>query len=200
MLLGAAREHRHSSLGNYAAAPAGRVRLSEAQGEAHGTGPRELLTALLSCLLSLEQGQACAEAGLPKTHSREKSGAPAAPARIQSCKWAVFFGTEAREAVSTVPLAYSSGKWTVTQEAGTAWESAGSRSSERAVGASLMEEQGCGSSVGLATSLLPIPSWYLCHKWQVLKSRTPTTRKRVYARMCVSSRFPVSRQRGNGCF
>lgn len=78
----------------------------------------------------------------------------------------VFFGTEAREAVSTVPLAYSSGKQTVTQEAGTAWESAGSHFSEWAVGASLMEEQGCGSSVGSATSLLPIPSWYLCHKWQ----------------------------------
>lgn len=64
----------------------------------------------LSSLLDLKQGRACAEAGFPKTHSREKSGAPATPVRIQSCKWAVFFGTEAREAVPTVPFAYSNGK------------------------------------------------------------------------------------------
>lgn len=47
-----------------------------------------------------------------------------------------------------------------------------------------MEEQGCGSSVGLATSMLPILSGYLCHKWQVLKSRVPATRRRVCVCVC----------------
>lgn len=153
-------------------------------GEAHGIGPSELVTALvLSSLLNLEQGQACAEAGLPKTHSREKSGALSAPARIQSCEWTSSLEQRPGR-LYPQPLAYSSGKQKVTQEAGTAWESAGSHSSELAVGASPTEEQGCGSSVGLATSLLPILSWYLCHKWQVLESRMPATRKCVYARVC----------------
>lgn len=180
-----AREHHHSSLGSYAAAPARHMRMSVVRGAAHGIGPSELVTALvLSSLLNLEQGQACAEAGLPKTHSREKSGALSAPARIQSCKWTSSLEQRPGR-LYPQPLAYSSGKQKVTQEAGTVWESAGSHSSELAVGASPTGELGCRSSVGLATTLLPSLSWYRCHKWQVLESRMPATRKCVYACLCV---------------
>lgn len=71
----------------------------------------------------------------------------------------------------------------VTQDARTAWESAGSHSLDCLLEPARREEQGCGSSVGLA-SLLPSPSWYLCHEWQLLESRMPAARKCVYARVC----------------
>lgn len=61
-----------------------------------------------------------------------------------------------------------------------------------------MEEQGCGSNVGLATSMLPVLSGYLCHKWQVLKSRVPATRRRVCVCVCVSSfSFTLLRMTGD---